>query len=295
MFLVNEYEGADGTPLRYGQLINPDKPSTGKALLFIPGLGGSVKGALDFLETLLPEYSPIYGPDLRGFGLNPLETPLTSPDLILRDLEAFYKQVIAPADIPTDIKELSLCGISLGGVIATSLAVRHAERFARLIMLAPAFRPHPKSFSLAYTVRSMISWLVMGKRARTQLPYGVKSLTRNEAILSDPQYAEGPPLQLNPGFLLGVRNLCNRAMTDIRSLALPTLMIIPGQDIVCDPRAMREAFARIPETTPRQCKEYADFYHDVLFETGHSDIAREILAWSRKTPAYSSASTASLP
>jgi alpha-beta hydrolase superfamily lysophospholipase len=277
MFQIHEYSGADGNPLRYGKLTNPNQPTQGgKAMLFVPGLGGSVKGALSFLEQLLPEYSPIYGPDLRGFGLNLLETdPLTSAKIVSKDLEAFYQQVIAPQQH----SELVLCGLSLGGVLSTLLAARHPDRFSRLILLAPAYRPHRKTFSLSYTVRNTLAYLIKGSKARTQLPYGLQEITSNPDVLSDPQYTSFPPLVLSPGFLLGVRDFCNQAFSEIRRIQIPTLMVIPGQDIVCDPDAMRKAFDRIPQTTPKLCKEYPDFYHDVLFEAGHSEIAQEILGW----------------
>jgi alpha-beta hydrolase superfamily lysophospholipase len=277
MFQIHEYQGADGSPLRYGKLVESSaQAANGKALLFIPGLGGSVKNALDFLEQLTPAYSPVYGPDLRGFGLNLLEEdPLTSAKIILKDLEAFYQQVIVPAQHT----ELVLCGISLGGVLATLLASRHPERFSKLALLAPAYRPHSKTFSLGYTIRNTLAFLIQGGKARTQLPYGLAEITSNTAILNDPQYTAVPPLVLSPGFLLGVRDLCNQAFSEIRQLRVPTLMVIPGQDVVCDPDAMRKAYERIPSTTPKLCKEYPDFYHDVLFEEGHSDIAQALLGW----------------
>jgi pimeloyl-ACP methyl ester carboxylesterase len=99
MFQIHEYSGADGNPLRYGKLTNPNQPTQGgKAMLFVPGLGGSVKGALSFLEQLLPEYSPIYGPDLRGFGLNLLETdPLTSAKIVSKE----FRGVLPAGDCTT--------------------------------------------------------------------------------------------------------------------------------------------------------------------------------------------------
>ena len=276
MFEIKNYTGADGFPMRYGELRHADHDPNGPAMLYIPGLGGSVKGALDFLEQLLPSFGPIYGPDLRSFGLNPVEAPPYSANHLLPDMEAFYQQVILPANH----RELVLVGISLGGILATLLACRHPERFSKLILLAPAFRPHPKSFSLSYTVLNTLSFMLRGKHSRTTLPYGIEALTTNPAILNDPQYAEHPPIELNAGFLLGVRTLCNQAFSEIRKLSLPTLVVIPGMDIVCDPTAMRAAYERIPATTPKLCKEYPDFYHDVLFEAGHSDIAKALLEWS---------------
>lgn len=154
MFLIKEYAGADGRSLRYGQLVNPAKPDSGRALIYVPGLGGSVKGALDFLKALLPEYSPIYAPDLRSFGLNLNQESLNSIDIIPRDLEAFHQQVIVPAGH----SELTLCGISLGGTLATLMAVQNPDRYDRLILLAPAFKPHPKSFSLGYTIRNTLAY-----------------------------------------------------------------------------------------------------------------------------------------
>jgi alpha-beta hydrolase superfamily lysophospholipase len=286
MFEVHEYQGADGAPLQYGKILAASgRASKGKAMLFIPGLGGSVKGALDFLEQLSDEYNPIYGPDLRGFGLNLLEkNPLTSAKIILKDLEAFYQQVIVPAEHT----ELALCGLSLGGVLATLLACRYPERFSKLTLLAPAYRPHRKTFTLGYTIRNTLAFMIQGGKARTQLPYGLAEITSNAAILSDPQYTTVPPLVLSPGFLLGVRDLCNQAFSEIRQLQVPTLMVIPGQDIVCDPDAMRKAYERIPTTTPKLCREYPDFYHDVLFEEGHSDIAQALLGWP--VPAFASCS-----
>lgn len=275
MFELLSYQASDGTPLKYGRLYNKNRPDTGKALLFIPGLGGSVKGALNFLELLLPEYSPIYGPDLRGFGINPIETPLPKADIILKDLEAFYQQVIVPANHPN----LALCGISLGGVLSTLLATQHPERFSSLTLLAPAFKPHQNSFSTAYVLRNVIGHLFLGSKARTELPYGMEAVTGNPAILNDPQYSNALKLVLTPGFLLSVRDLCNLAMKNIATLTLPSLVVVPGQDIVCDPEAMRQAYQRIPTSTPKRLLEYEPFYHDVLFEAEHPKLAQEALGW----------------
>lgn len=276
MFVVNDYQGSDGQPLRYGQLLHPKQASTGKPLLFVPGLGGSIKGALEFLEGLLPVHSPIYGPDLRGFGLNPLDSPLHQTNIIMNDLDAFYRQVIAPIDHP----ELTLCGLSLGGVIATLLAARYPKRFSRLILFAPAYKPHAKSFSLGYTLRNVLAHLLLGRKARTTLPYGMSSITRNQRFLDDPQYNTLDPLILTPGFLLSARELCNQAMAEVSKITIPTLMVIPGQDYVCDPAAMQRAYDLIPNSTPKKCLHYADFYHDVLMEDGHTAIADEVLNWT---------------
>jgi alpha-beta hydrolase superfamily lysophospholipase len=275
MFEVLSYTASNGESLKYGRLFNPQKPDTGKALLFLPGLGGSVKGALNFLELLLPEYSPIYSPDLRGFGLNPIETPLTKTDILQHDLEAFYQNVIAPAKH----NHLALSGISLGGVLAALMAESHPERYTSLTLLAPAFKPHKNSFSLTYILQNVMGHLILGSKARTGLPYGMEAVTSNPAILNDPQYQGALQLVLTPGFLLSVRDLCDHALKSMATLKLPSLIVVPGQDVVCDPGSMRQAFQKIPDNTPKRLLEYPDFYHDVLFEAEHPRLAQEALGW----------------
>jgi alpha-beta hydrolase superfamily lysophospholipase len=278
---LESYRGVDGRPLRYGLYRNPQNTS-GKALLFIPGLGGSVKGALGFLECLLPHYNVIYGPDLRSFGLNAYEETeetLSHIRFVLPDLEAFHEQVLAEKIASGEIHDLTLCGISLGGVLATLLADAQPERYQRLVLLAPAYKPHPRSFSIGYTVRNILAFLLKGGKGVTQIPYGITELTSNEALLNDPVYRDQLPLQVSRGLLLGIRGLCGRALKAVRRLRLPTMIVVPGKDVICDPRTMRQAFANIPSDTPKFCQEYPDFYHDVLFESGHPKIAEDMLAW----------------
>src|SRR5205085_9001542 len=101
------------------------------------------------------------------------------------------------------------------------------------------------------TIRTTLAHLLKGKKARTSLPYGISAVTNNPTILNDEQYVNHPPLILSPSFLLSVRDFSNEAFAKMSVLKLPTLMVIPGHDIVCEPVAMRQAFVRIPASTPK--------------------------------------------
>ena len=280
MFTVEEYTGADGHPLRYGKLTRPEG-GLERPLLFLPGLGGSVKGALAFLERLLPFYSPIYGPDLRGFGLNPLERPLFSTGIILKDLEAFHQQVMVARH---GTMPFPLAGISLGAALSTLLAAEHPERYERLVLLAPAYRGHSKAFSMKYQVLNAINRLRLGKKHVTNLPYGLEVLTTNPAILNDPSFRSEKPVDLTFDFLLDVKWLTGRALKATQQLRMPVMVIVPGQDLVCDPAAMRQGFAQMPAIEKRLI-EYDDAYHDLLFETVHAEAADEVLGWVSKASA----------
>lgn len=275
-FTVAEYSGHDGTTLRYGKLVNPEAATYPKnrALLFVPGLGGSVKGALAFLNGLLPDYDVIYGPDLRGFGLNPIESPLFSTQPILDDLKAFHQHLNLQPN-----QHLDLCGISLGGIIAITLATQQIAHYQKLVLLAPAYEAHPARFTPSYILKNIVNRIIYGKKHHTHLPYGLEALTQNEAILSDPQFSDSSKTPLSIDFLLSVRALGLNAMRATRQLQLPTLMVIPGKDIVCEPAAMRRGFQQIPASTPKQCLDYPDLFHDILFEKEIHDIAEETRKW----------------
>jgi len=286
---LEHYEAIDGRSLRYGVYHNPDNKS-GKALLFVPGLGGSIKGALGFLECLLPHYTYIYGVDLRSFGLNTYEDgeeALSHTRHLLADMEAFHQQVLSSKLKQGKIRDLTLCGISLGGVISTLMLQQNPKRYQRLVLLAPAYKPHPNSFPLGYTLKNILAFLLKGGKGITEVPYGIHQLTRNQALHNDPAITEHLPLKLSRGLLLGVRDLCTQARQAVKHIPIPTMIVVPGQDVICDPKAMRAAFNAIPATTPKLCKEYPDFYHDVLFEEEHPEIAADILRWIEQLEAIS--------
>lgn len=275
MFTIDSFETADGTTLRYGKLTDPHRAEPAKrSMLFVPGLGGSVKGAISFLEALLPEFDPIYGPDLRGFGLNE-HAPLPHPDIHLEDLLAFQHH--------TELIEhpaTTLCGISLGGTISTKLAAKQRKDFESLILVAPAFRSSNICFPPSFIARHALGRLLNGVEYRTVLPYCIKKLTRNPEVLANPVYM-AEPLELPVDYLLKVSLFNMVAFRRVKEIAIPTMVIVPGSDVVCDPDGMRAGYHRIPGHVPKLLKDYPALYHDVLMEPEVPEIAQDVLDWIR--------------
>ncbi|MDX2345484.1 MAG: alpha/beta fold hydrolase [Legionella sp.] len=102
-------------------MLNLIKPTstTGQALLLLHGWGFDHHIWSDFLPRLNQHYQ-IYQIDLPGFG----ETPYMPWDQFKQQL---FQQ------LPSQI---ALCGWSLGGLIATRLALEHPERCSHLINIA---------------------------------------------------------------------------------------------------------------------------------------------------------------
>lgn len=285
MFEVLEYAGLEGQRIRYGRLIDPERAVPAeRSLLFLPGLGGTVKASLPFLRAMLSYYDPIYGVDLRGFGLNALPEHLDAPQYhdtqgMLNDLVLFYEEVLRGSAGYGKTPQLGLAGISLGGTLATLLAATAPERYESLLLLAPAYRPHPETFSKWFAFRHVLGKMLFGRSYHVKLPYGIEAMTRQEKYLEDPQYRNNPMPPLSARFLLDVRQMGETALNRADQLKMPTMVLIPGGDRVCDPEAMRVAFQRIPADTPKHCREFPEAYHNLLMEEDQEALAYDYLGW----------------
>lgn len=268
MFTIESDSGTDTPPMRYGRLEgeNPE----GGVLLYVPGLGGSVKGALHFLTHLRPLFGMIYGLDLRGFGLNSA-LPVPSPSGFLADLDAFWQRHDLDACAP-----VTLCGMSLGAIVATHWALARPGRFSRMVLVSPAFKPHRDTFPWHYALRRVLGRALTGPSHQTTLPYTIERLTRNPALLQAEELLFTPPT-VPTDFLLATRPFAAAAWRGLPTLALPIMMVVPGADQVCDPVAMKRAYERI--RAPKILHLYPSLKHDALMETEAPQLAADTLAW----------------
>ncbi len=101
----------------------------GIPVVLIHGLGSSAETWAALMPLLSREYL-VYAPDLPGFGKTPLAPEGTNVSTHILYLERFLDALGYPRAI--------LVGNSLGGWIATRLAVEHPERVERLFLLNSA-------------------------------------------------------------------------------------------------------------------------------------------------------------
>lgn len=276
MFTLHEYAGFDGETLRYALLRNNEPlPGISRPLLFIAGMGGSVKGALDFLTPLLSCFDPIYGFDLRGFGINLMDPDKTSIPDIQADLAIFQKEILFKNH---DILP-AIAGISLGGALATVEVVKCPRNYQHLLLLAPAFKGHQAAFPFSFLLRILSGRLLKGRSYRTKLSYGVEALTRNPKCLNDPLYRD-TVLEFSVDFLLQTKFFTEKAGKLASRISIPTLMIVPGQDTVCCPKTMKEVFETISPSVPKTLKEFPMLLHDVLLEEESVEISKFYQEWS---------------
>ncbi len=271
-FHVESFQAKDSATIRYGVLsaTQPNAPSQ-RPIVFVPGLGGSIKFALNFLKRFVPHHGPVYSMDGRGMGLNEELAPKPSPGDYLQDLDEFIRYLQQKELIQADQSPI-LMGLSLGSIYTTLFATRYTHPFKALILLAPAFSPHPKTFGFRFRLKNYSRIFYKGIKAMTTMPYGVRELSRDETLYDDPHLQN--PMVLPSFYLFLVERMCLKAFKSIRQLRLPTAFVVPGQDVVCCPERMLAAFQQIPGNQ-KKCFAYPDLYHDVAQELEADQVRLE--------------------
>ncbi len=269
----------DATPLNYARMPADENSDNRHPLVFVPGLGGSVRYAANFLQQLLPHHGPVFSLDARGFGINENVPPEPNPASYLKDFNAFIRHLQQNGSIRPDQHPV-IIGISLGAVLSVLFTTQYPHPFKAMVLIAPAFYPHPKLFTWKFRLKSYAGVLRRGLKASVTLPYTIRELTRNEALFQEDPFKE--PSVMPTFYLLLVDRLCGKAFKRSRKIVLPTAIIVPGNDFICDPEAMFKAFERIPHSEKR-IFSYPELYHDVVMEPEPDTcrVCEDLSTWIR--------------
>lgn len=257
--ILETWQAPSGEGLRYAKIEPSPAVHSQAPIIFVPGLGGSVKSAVGFLSRFALAGHPVYSLDAPGWGINDHQACLPNPEMYLQLLTAFVQNlqslgIIQPSHGPT------LMGLSLGGVLASLQVARSPGAFEKLVLLAPAFRPHPKTFSLRYRLKAYGSVLTKGWRGALTMPYGVHELTQNPVAHADPHLQERLKVPLL--YVLAVDRLCQKAQAALSQIQVPVAMVVPQADLVCCPTAMQRAFEKLKNPN-KSLWALPQLFHDI--------------------------------
>ncbi|KIA75399.1 valacyclovir hydrolase [Aspergillus ustus] len=220
----------NGTNVHFTQTGNP----TGTLIVLLHGLGGSTKTFTPLLPHLRPEIYRLVCVDLEGLG----KTSLSSPDVTLSitryvdDLESLV------ASLQGTEEPLLLIGHSLGGIIATQYAARHAEAIRGLALLGTGR-------SIANIPPARERMLALAAKTRAE---GIQAAADAAAISNFPMTGEIPPeLRESVGEAVaksdveGYAKACEAVAAldhvdpDYASIAAPTLLLAGSGDVISPP------------------------------------------------------------
>ena len=259
-------------------------PPTGRLMVFIPGLGGSVDHATPVLNPLIASVDTIISIDCRSFGRNK-HVPLFDVSEIYADLTLFVETILPTlvaeqTVVPT---EIVLAGISLGGLMVTYLANQYPKQFHKVVLFVPAFKPNMAVFPLTWVIPNLLK-LAFTKNKKSVwvwLPYGIDAITRNPNYLKGLLPAPEVPLYLSLNFLKTVKDWQgNRLKNTLSHLKQPVFMCVAEQDKVSStPEMKRLFFEHLPPSKQHRLLSLPDAFHDVLLEPEAPWVAKTLANW----------------
>jgi acylglycerol lipase len=264
-----------GTNMLYRRWEASPSPASPKAVfLLVHGLSAH-SARWNFLAGHIAERGfSSYAVELRGFGRTPDRPRGHIDSFRLWDRDILELRDIIGKDFPGS--KVFLLGESMGGLLAFNLACRNADKFAGQVLIAPAFKNGMK-FPLS-TYLKLAAFLLVKPTMMVAVPFTSEMVTRDPAYLSvmnaSPDELRDASLKCMFNFLpeqAGSRRLAKK-------LAVPTLFLIPGVDLLVDERAGRKMFQKLP-LTDKTLLEYPDMHHALSIDLGREKVFEDILDW----------------
>lgn len=264
-----------GTNILFRRWAASPAPASPKAVfLLVHGLGAH-SARWGFLAGHLAERGfASYAVELRGFGRTPERPRGHIGSFRVWDRDILELGDIARRENPG--KKIFLLGESMGGLLAFNLACRNADKFAGQVLIAPAFKNGMKFPPSVYL--KIVFCLAFYPTMMIPLPFTSEMVTR------DPQYLQ--VMNTNPDELRVASLKClfnflpeqtgSRRLA--KKLAVPTLFLIPGVDLLVDERAGRKMFQKLP-LAEKTLLEYPDMLHALSIDLGREKVFKDILDW----------------
>lgn len=259
---VSEYrfESWDGSELFY-RAWHPEGRPRDRAVVFFHS-GHEHSGRLaPVIESLQLQDISFYAWDARGHGLSPGKRGYASSfGEIVRDANSFIESIGERDGIGTE--DIAVMGHSEGSVIASSLVLDHRPGVRGMVLGSPALRI---KLYLPFAYQLLKTWV----RLR---PEGyVGSFVMNRMLTHDPEQrrlrASDPLIKRPIGarLLLDILDEGRRLVEMAPRIAVPTLVLSAGSDMVVRLSTQRDFFARLGSSS-KEHVIYEGFYHHVFHE-----------------------------
>ena len=220
----------------------------------------------DAVVAALPANLPLIRYDLRGFGASAQDeaVPFRHADDLLALLDYL------------GIERAHLCGLSMGGAIATRFAIEHPDRVVRLVLVSPALIAWEWSAQWAADYRDCV------KAARSGDMDAARRLWWQNPLFDtvrDEPFASA--MQAEIAAFAGRQWLADPQMRELpevehlHRLSAPTLLLAGGRD-TADFRLIADT---LQATVPGLCRiNYPDAGHMLTLERA-GEVAAEIAAF----------------
>lgn len=253
---------------RQWQVENP------KALVFIAhGLCEHSGRYTPLAEYLNQQGYSVYALDHRGHGKSDGQLGhITDFSEVSADLHHFIEMIKAK----NPNQEAHLLGHSMGGLIATSYAIRY-DNIRSLMVSSPAYEV--KKFK--NKVEMQMARLLSKISPSFSLSNGLDAtrICRDDKVVQ--AYVDDPLVhdQVSLGFGGSFYKEQRFVRKHLEKIVIPSLMLIAESDDLTEPKAAHQYFAKLTSQNNKLCS-YPDAYHEVLNEEIEGPQAfKEIKDW----------------
>lgn len=230
-----------------------------QTLVMIPGLGDGLKT----VRGMAVPFALMYRKLARQFTVyvfscrDPLPEPCTTETLA---------EALGEAMALLGLRETCLLGVSMGGMIAQRLALKHPELISRLILTVSLGRPND-------TVREALDgWIAMAERGDYRsIMLDTAKRSYSEAYLKKARLSYGllgdlgKPKSFDRFLALAGACRSHDCSDRLGEIACPTLVIGGAKDRVVGPEAAKELAEAIPGA---ELFVYSDYSHGLYEEAG---------------------------
>lgn len=237
-------------------LVREAGPVDASPLLLIHGLGGSSVGEWYRIAPQLATDRRVILIDHRSHGLSPLMTSRY-------DVEDVADDIAGILDV-LGVSPLDVAGYSMGGTIAQALAIRHPGRIRRLVLIASfaAFPRRRRWFTMAGALLAR-AWERLTGLGTPEVRSGyLLSSGAVEARHARWLWGETHRRNTEAGAQATLATLRFDSAAWIGRLDLPTLVVIPGRDMLVPAAWQHELAAMIPGAL---ATEIEGAHHEVVW------------------------------
>ncbi len=265
------FTASDGLRLRQRCWLPLEEPAA--LVVFVHGFTEHSLRHDQAASTIASHGYAVHAIDLRGHGQSEGDRVwVRSFDEYLGDVERFVGQLreAHPA------KPIFLWGNSLGGTIATLLAIDRRLALEGMILSGPLLKMPDHLFPILRHLAMIVSRIVPGLRA---VGLGTRYLSRDPEVVAafraDPLNFHGRfPVRTGAEILRAARSVRRR----MEAVEIPLLLLHGTGDVVTDPEGSRQLHARAA-SKDKTLRLYEGLYHDLLHEPEWESVVADALAW----------------
>jgi alpha-beta hydrolase superfamily lysophospholipase len=263
--------------------IQAENAGQGRTFVYVAGLGGCFEWAREFWEKAIHAgvCDRVIGIDLPTYGVNKAVQSATI-ESTLQMLKYLVNPAVLrsalgmPSISTTGEKRWVWSAISLGAMCSLHAFPPYQHEYEGLCLFVPAFAGNPKTYHLGYVLNAAYKGLVYPDEAPLALPYTIASVTRNPAI----HEAYGnEPLSHPVKYMLSILKPQLAALSKMRGIQVPTLMVTAGQDYVVSTPHIERGFKKLPPHSRHKQAHFPWMFHDVLLEPDNQLVVEALHHW----------------